>query len=584
MISRDKTPNGVVQFHYYVAPWAESGYTLPGMTKPDELRPIQKGWAALKKADWNTAKAQFEAALSLASTPEAHDGLGLAYWWLNNIEAAHDHRAQAFVAYKEQGNLARAALLASWLGREQVFLNGNSSAMQGWFARADRLLAEAGNCVEAHWHTIFRASMVASNADLERIALETIEAAHSYKDVALETFALASCGMARVALGQVSEGIAALDEAMTAATGGELNDFNVISEAFCFMLSACELSGDLVRSEHWCRAAFDFADRHQCIFLGAYCRTTYGGLLTATGRWSAAEQELTQAIQTFDSGHRALRVHAVLKLADLRVSQGRLEEAEILLQGYEDHGTAVLPLARLHLARGETDLARAVLQQALQTEAVLTLHHAPLLVLLSDIRLAAGDTEAAQQASKNLHTIAEQSKSELMLAQSDLVRGKILARTGSKDASACFQSALNRLKPYEQSLLASRVRLEMARLLIDEDKAGAITWARAALASFERMGATQDVTNATQLLRQLGVVARQGQQAYNALTDREAEVLPLLAQGLTNREIAEKLVISAKTVEHHVSQILAKLGARNRAEAVALAQAAKAAPQNKGRK
>lgn len=552
------------------------------MTKPDESALIQNGWAALKKAQWESAKSYFESTLSQASTPEAHDGLGLAYWWLNNIQAAHDHRGQAFVAYRENGNLPRAALLASWLGREQVFLNGNASAMQGWFARADRLLTEAGNCVEAHWHTIFRASMLAGNEDLERIALATIEAAHTYKDVALETFALALCGMARVALGRVNEGMASLDEAMTAATGGELNDFNVISEAFCFMLSACELSGDLVRSEHWCRAAFDFAERHQCIFLGAYCRTTYGGLLTATGRWSAAEQELTQAIQTFDSGHRALRVHAVLKLADLRISQGRLEEAEILLQGYEDHGSAILPLARLHLARGETDLARAVLEQALQSESTLTLHHAPLLVLLSDIRLASGDVDAAQHASQSLRALADQSGSDLLFAQADLVQGKILAQAKSKEAVNAFQSALRRLKPYEQSLLASRVRLEMARLLVDEDKAGAITWARAALASFERMGAEQDVVNATQLLRQLGVVARQGQPAFDTLTDREAEVLPLLAQGLTNREIAEKLIISAKTVEHHVSQILAKLGARSRAEAVALAS--KAGLQNKGRK
>ena len=58
------------------------------------------------------------------------------------------------------------------------------------------------------------------------------------------------------------------------------------------------------------------------------------------------------------------------------------------------------------------------------------------------------------------------------------------------------------------------------------------------------------------------------------LTAREAEVLALLAQGRTNREIAARLFISAKTVEHHVSRVLAKLGARTRAEAVAVAAAA----------
>ena len=55
------------------------------------------------------------------------------------------------------------------------------------------------------------------------------------------------------------------------------------------------------------------------------------------------------------------------------------------------------------------------------------------------------------------------------------------------------------------------------------------------------------------------------------LTTREQEVLPLLAGGLTNPEIAQKLNITVSTAKHHVRSILSKLGAANRAEAVALA-------------
>jgi DNA-binding NarL/FixJ family response regulator len=134
-----------------------------------------------------------------------------------------------------------------------------------------------------------------------------------------------------------------------------------------------------------------------------------------------------------------------------------------------------------------------------------------------------------------------------------------------------YRAVIGRLKAYDQSLVASRARLELARLLVNEDRAGAITWTRAALAAFERMGASQDAADATRLLQQLGAGPRLGQRPYGQLTEREAEVLGLLAQGLTNREIGEKLVISAKTVEHHVSQVLGKLGARSRAEAAALA-------------
>ncbi len=535
---------------------------------------IAAGKAALAKGDWQGASVAFEAALQVGDNPEAHDGLGQALWWLNRIEAAHQQRSRAYLQFKKEGNLRRAGFIAAWMAREQVFLHANVSAMKGWFARADRLLNEAGPCAEAGWLLVLRASMLAPADELERAAEEGIRIAGEFDDTDLEVIALAFLGLARVAQGRIEDGMGCLDEAMAIATGGEVAGFVAISEIFCVTLSACELAGDMVRTEHWCHAAAEYARRHNCQFLSAYCRTTYGGLLITSGKWRDAESELLQAIDTFESGHRALRVHAVLKLADLRVCQGRLEEAEALLSGYEDQGGAVLPLARLYMMRGENEMARATLEQALRADGSSNLYEAPLLLLLVEVLAALNDVEGAHEAAHQLSKLAGETRSDLLLAQADLAEGQVRRMLGEPGAADYFQSALDRLRAYEQSLLSSRARLEMARLLRDSDRPGAITWARAALASFERLGATHDANEAAGLLRELGISARTGarrQTSGGQLTQREKEVLALVARGLSNREIAERLFISAKTAEHHISQVLSKLGAKSRAEAVAMA-------------
>jgi DNA-binding NarL/FixJ family response regulator len=142
---------------------------------------------------------------------------------------------------------------------------------------------------------------------------------------------------------------------------------------------------------------------------------------------------------------------------------------------------------------------------------------------------------------------------------------------GDDEALASFRAALARLGAYEQSLLAARARFAMAETLRESDWAGAVTWARGASASFERIGAAREANRAAHLLRELGAGGRSAPGRREALSQREGEVLALLAHGLTNREIGERLFISPKTVERHITQILGKLGLRSRAEAAAYA-------------
>jgi DNA-binding NarL/FixJ family response regulator len=117
----------------------------------------------------------------------------------------------------------------------------------------------------------------------------------------------------------------------------------------------------------------------------------------------------------------------------------------------------------------------------------------------------------------------------------------------------------------------ARSRLELAAVLAGDRPEVAVAEARAALDGFERLQAARHVDAAAALLRSLGAKTASARSSGDVMTRREAEILDLLGHGLSNPEIADRLYISRKTVEHHVGNILAKLGLRSRAEAAAYA-------------
>jgi DNA-binding NarL/FixJ family response regulator len=119
---------------------------------------------------------------------------------------------------------------------------------------------------------------------------------------------------------------------------------------------------------------------------------------------------------------------------------------------------------------------------------------------------------------------------------------------------------------------AARARLALATAQASAGSPLALANAHAAHDDLARLGARRDADRASALLRSLGAAGRRNVVTdWDDLTTREQEVLELICAGLSIGEIAERLVIAPKTAEHHVGRVLNKLGARNRAEAAALA-------------
>jgi DNA-binding CsgD family transcriptional regulator len=299
------------------------------------------------------------------------------------------------------------------------------------------------------------------------------------------------------------------------------------------------------------------------------------------GRWSEAEVAILDALGPSASQALVHRVEATARLAELRLLQGRVEEAAALLAPYEDCLACYGPLARLHLATGEPDLAAAAIERARRELVGDRLREGPLLALLVQVEVARDALDAADRAADALALVAAEVEGPVLAAEASLAAGRVAAaRADHERASAHLRDAVHRLGGDERPLLAGQIRLELAAVLTDAgDGPGAIGEARAALALFSRLGAQPFVDQATALLRSLGDSQRPPRApaaAVGALTAREREVLELIRQGLTNAEIGDRLYISAKTAEHHVSRVLTKLGVRSRAEAAAVATTAMA--------
>lgn len=202
----------------------------------------------------------------------------------------------------------------------------------------------------------------------------------------------------------------------------------------------------------------------------------------------------------------------------------------------------------------------------------------PLLALLVDVYLEEDDLVGAESVAVRLGALAKTQRGPYLKAAAALAKGRVCTASKRGDARICLHEAIEEFARAQLPMELARARLELARALSERSPQVAIAESRAALEDFERLQAARHADEASALLRSLGAPTRSGPKGVGALTKREAEVLELMGAGLSNPEIADRLYISRKTVEHHVGNVLSKLGLRNRAEAAAHAIRGRVSP------
>ncbi|HXH80531.1 LuxR C-terminal-related transcriptional regulator [Nocardioides sp.] len=540
------------------------------------------GRRALEQAQWAEARGCFEAVLAAGESGsvleehafegQAREGLGQALWFLADIAGGIASKAAAFELYVRAGRCNDAARCAVWVSHQHL-LGGRASAARGWLARAERVLEGVAECEGHGWAAVERARHVVDPDDRAAHALRAVAIGRRVRASDLEIFALSVVGRTRVEAGHTEDGLLLLEEALAGAAGGQVRNVHTLAEAYCNLIIASTSTGDWVRATEWCEQVDAFARGHDTAPLFGTCRGVHADVLLATGHWLEAEQALETSLATHARYVPEMAQPSVASLAELRVRQGRLGDAEVLLAGREENPAALRVLAMLRAAQGREAAAVALLERALRHVTGGVVVRARLLADLVDARLAVADLEGAQEAAGDLDSLSRESGVRLVEARSQLAASRVArARGDVEEAVEQARLALTAFEALAMPLEAGEARVELARALaLSTDAASgvALEEAQAALVVFRQLGAAPSVAVVDTLLRELAGTDAGASHRAGPLTRREQEVLELVAQGFSNARIASSLVITEKTAGHHVSHILAKLGVHNRTEAAA---------------
>jgi DNA-binding CsgD family transcriptional regulator len=544
------------------------------MLEVDAVTWLKTGEDSLKHGDWAAARAAFQEAVALEPGAEAFEGLGTACWWQDDQNAVLEAREAAFRSYRERGDRRSAARIATALAIDYADYRSDLAVCAGWLQRAERLLQGIKDSPEHGWLHLYQGlfSLMYMN-DLPQ-AHRNLEEAKSLAprlgDLDIEMMTVELEGLVMVREGKVAQGMLRLDEAMTAAVGGEMTDLAAIGMTCCSLIYACEAVADYDRAAQWCERAREFCRRMGLEVFFTICRNYYATVLIWRGAWQEADAELSAAMREFRPERAGGITESLAKLGELRRRQGRLDEAKELFERAQPHRLALTGQAAIALESGDGDSALDLLQRVLrrvgdedQAERVFVLE------LLVRAQSSLQDFESAGRSLSQLEAAASRVGTQPLRATANAAGGILAQARGNLDAAKLqYQDAIDLYDSSGAYFDSARTRLDYAATLRALGRMpAAAEQAMLAQASFNRLGAALYAQRAadfvSQFSRQMG--SPPSGALPHGLTRREAEVLWRIAAGRTNQDIAAELVLSIRTVERHISTIYEKLNLQGRA-------------------
>ena len=527
------------------------------------VRNLPAGLAALDRAALFTALGD-EAAATDDNTAAAR-----AYRAAHELATgAGDVRAAAALA-------PRMAAVAHLLGEG---LDGRIGALQ---AALDNLDEVAGADRErARLHSAMAAAYLLDDRLDEAITHGELSRAESQRtgDEEAALNAAATLGTVLVFAGRMDEGWQLLQDAITRARGTQqeaeaARGYRMIGS------SASELM-EYDRAERWLTEGIRYAEQVELWNHRHYMASHLAHIQWATGQWTAATQTAQHAL-TDGRGGITTQITAQYVLGFLAMGRGDWTAADTLLREalakseqmaeLQHLSPPLWGLAEAARCRGHYDTALTLCERGYQASAGLT--HAAYLFpfLITGVRayLALGGIDAAEKWLNRVGAVLTARAIPGTQPAIDHGRGLVLLARGEVSAAhQALESASESWQVRRRFWEGEWARLDLAQAAAKARRRGE---AAVLLDEARTIAATAGATTLIDAADGLTASFDRGRQAepWHPLSAREFEVAQFVAAGLTNRQIADQLVLSPKTISAHITHILTKLGAARRAEIAA---------------